>query len=176
MDRDYEVKTQVAPRSLQRQRARLTILRWASAFAALLIIAWGISPSATLAVNATNSIDGTLFLLVKGVFPKPGEVAAFHPPSGNLYPDGMWFGKYIVGYPGDVVTIVNRSFYINGQFIGTAKVYSTSGIPMEMSSAGVIPAKHYFMWTAHEDSYDSRYKDINWIPESRIFGRVVRIF
>jgi conjugal transfer pilin signal peptidase TrbI len=179
MDKAQEVTEHLLARGLkarQRQRGRLIILRWACAIAALGLIYWAISPFASFALNATDSIDGTLFYVVKGQFPQHGEIAAFHPPKGNLYPDEMWFGKYIVGYPGDVVTIVNRSFYINGRFIGTAKEYSTTGKKMEMSSAGVISAKHYFMWTAHENSYDSRYNDINWIPESSIFGRVTRIF
>ena len=157
-------------------KGRKKILRWLCFIAAIILIFWALSPFGQFAINGVKSLDGFLYFVEKGAKPVHGEIAAFYPPNGNLYPDEMWFGKIIAGSAGDVVTIENRSFYINGHYIGDAKESSTGGIPLEMSSPGVIPVGYYFMWTPHEGSYDSRYEDINWIHETRIFGRMHRIF
>jgi len=160
----------------RKKKARKSIFRWASFFSAIILIAWGISPFGQFAINGVKSIDGLLFFVVKGEIPKRGDIAAFYPPRGNLYPDGMWFGKYVAGMGGDVVTLEDRNFYINNHFIGRAKPVSSGGVHLKMSSPGVIPEGYYFMWTDNEDSYDSRYADIDWIPASSVIGRMYRIF
>lgn len=159
----------------RKQKARKTIVRWACFIAAIGLIIWGASPWYSIKLNGVESIKGTLFILDKTVRPKHGEIAYFHPPS-NLYPAEMDFGKYIAGSPGDVVTIEDRKFFINGHYIGYAYEHTTGGKPLEMSAPGVIPEGYYFMWGEHEQSYDSRYADIGWIPESSIIGRLHRIF
>lgn len=160
----------------RKQKARKTILRWICFFAAVGIIIWGFSPWYSIKINGVKSIEGTLFILDKTMMPKHGEIAYFYPPKGNLYPEQMQFGKYVAGSPGDVVTIEDRKFFINGHYIGYAFPSTTSGEPLEMSEPGVIPAGYYFMWGEHEQSYDSRYADIGWIHESSIVGRLHRIF
>jgi conjugal transfer pilin signal peptidase TrbI len=159
----------------RKKKARKTIVRWASFFAAIILLLWGLSPLGHFAINGVKSIKGTIFFVVKGQTPMHGDIAAFYPPKGNLYPDEMWFGKYVAGMAGDEVSVDGRDFYINGHFIGHAKPFSSSGIPLEMSSPGVIPGGYYFMWTDHEDSYDSRYADIDLIHQKNVFGRMYRI-
>lgn len=165
-----------AQKAVRLTKARRTIARWLCGIAAIILMNFVISPFGQFAYNGTPSMDGTLFFVFKNQFPSKGEIAAFHPPYDNLYPDAMWFGKYIVGIPGDLVSIEGRDFYINGRYIGTAKKYSSGGKKMEMSSPGVIPEGYYFVWTNHENSYDSRYADIGWIPRTNIFGRMRRIY
>lgn len=160
----------------RKQKGRKTILRWICFLAAIGLLLWGASPWYTIKINGVKSIEGTLFILDKTTMPKHGEIAYFYPPEGNLYPEQMQFGKYIAGSPGDVVTIKDRNFYINDHFIGYAFPHTTGGIPLEMSEPGVIPDGYYFMWGEHEQSYDSRYADIGWIPENSIVGTLHRIF
>lgn len=140
------------------------------------VLLWSLSPYLIIGINGTSSIDGLVFVVNKHRFPKKREIAAFYPPVGNLYSDHIWFGKYIIGVGGDTVTIKGRDFYINDLFIGAAKEYTTMGKKLEMSNSGVIPNDYYFMWTKHENSYDSRYQDINWIHKSSVFGTVYHVF
>lgn len=79
--------------------------------------------------------------------------------------------KIVRGVPGDVVTWHDRDVYINGEYVGTAKARSLQGAPLARGPAGVIPPGHYFLWTPHKDSYDSRYADIGWVPVEAIRGR-----
>ena len=162
--------------SYRRHKARKTIVRWIVFFMAIGMIIWLLSPWYSIKINGVKSIKGTLFILDKTVMPKQGEIAYFYPPKGNLYPENMQFGKYIAGSSGDVVTIEDRHFFINGHSIGYAFSNATSGKPLEMSEPGVIPEGYYFMWGEHEQSYDSRYADIGWIDEGSIVGRLHRIF
>lgn len=78
--------------------------------------------------------------------------------------------KIVRGLPGDRVTWRGRDVYINGEFLGTAKEYSLAGEPLARGPEGVIPPGHFFLWTPHKDSYDSRYADIGWVPAQWIRG------
>ena len=84
--------------------------------------------------------------------------------------------KIVRGVPGDLVTWQGRDVYINGKYVATAKTHSLKGIPLERGPEGVIPAGHYFLWTPHKDSYDSRYADIGWIPKELIRGFASPLF
>lgn len=163
-------------RSARLRKARITIFRFACFVAAIFMINWAISPIGRFAFNGTPSIEGKLFFVVNDTLPSRGDIAAYHPPKGNLYPDEMWFGKYVVGVAGDSVSIKGRDFYINEKYIGTAKEFSSGGKKMDMSQQGIIPDGYYFFWSGHENSYDSRYADIGWIPKASVIGRMYRIF
>lgn len=160
----------------RKQKARKKIFRWFCAISAIVIVLWGISPLGQFMIKGTDSIDGVLFFVVKGADVKHGDLAAFYPPKNRYYPDGQWFGKYVAGMAGDEVTVEGRDFYINGRYIGTAKETSRTGDVLVMSNPGIIPEDYYFMWTAHERSYDSRYEEINLIHKSNIAGKMYRIF
>ena len=139
------------------------------------LLGWGSSPYLKIGFNATDSVDGFLFLIVKTKMPKKGELAAFWPPKNDFYQD-IWFVKYVKGISGDHVTRKGASFFINNEYIGDAKVKSKGGVILQPNQGGEIPEEHYFMWTSHKDSFDSRYDQINWIHQSRIIGRAYRIF
>ena len=160
----------------RRDRARVTILRCFCAMSATVLLLWGLSPIVQFAIKGTDSVEGTLFFLVKGAEVKRGDIAAFKPPENGYYKKARWFGKYIAGVEGDTVSIRDRNFFINDQYIGTAKETSKTGANLKMSDPGTIPKDYFFMWTPHERSYDSRYADINWIHKSNIIGRLYRIF
>ncbi len=156
-------------------------LRWCAWLGAGIAVAWavvqGLSPWVRLGINGTDSLPGVLYLVLKTEAPKThGDLVAFYPPENRFYPKGMFFIKKAMGMPGDEVTRKGRDFYINGEYVATAKTRSRSGKPLRPGPVGVIPEGHYFVWTPHPDSFDSRYEDIGWIPTDRVIGRAVRLF
>lgn len=102
-------------------------------------------------------------------------MAAFYPPQGHKLHQDLWFGKVIVGQAGDQLRYEHQEVFINKRSLGTVWPTTLSGSPLERTSPGVIPEQHFFMWTPHERSYDSRYKGIGFIHEDAIFGRIIRL-
>ncbi|WP_026289210.1 S26 family signal peptidase [Thioalkalivibrio sp. ALMg11] len=83
------------------------------------------------------------------------------------------FVKEVRGVAGQTVSVdENRIVHIDGQPVAKAKPESGRGLPLEVVEGGVIPDGKVFVWTPHEDSYDSRYADIGLIGYSRIVGTV----
>lgn len=127
-------------------------------------------------LNATDSLPGLVYVVRAGVLPASrGEAVAFRPPENRFYPERMVFVKKVLGLPGDHVTRTGRNFFINGEYVATAKRRARSGELLPPGPVGVIPAGAYFVWTPHPDSYDSRYEDIGWIPAERLVGRARRL-
>jgi len=127
-------------------------------------------------LNATDSLPGLVYVVRAGALPATrGEAVAFRPPENRFYPERMVFVKKVLGLPGDVVSRAGQDFFINGEYVATAKRRARSGEALSPGPAGVIPAGAYFVWTPHPDSYDSRYEDIGWIPAERLVGRARRL-
>lgn len=122
----------------------------------------------------TNSIPGKVYLIIKNKLPRKGGLAAFWPPSNIYYPHTC-FIKYVKGVSGDYLKKDGQQFFLNGEFIGEAKKYSQQGTILVPSESGVILKNHYFMWSPHKDSYDSRYKEIGNISSQRIIGTAYRL-
>lgn len=139
------------------------------------LAAWALSPWAFFALNGTNSIDGTVFLIIKGKGVTKGELVAFQPPENRFYSD-LWFVKYAAATSGDTVTFKNQVLYINGQPKGPVWQESTDGRLLFPGPEGVIPEGQFFAWTPHPRSFDSRYNDIGWISHEKVIGRAYRIF
>lgn len=123
------------------------------------------------AFNETQSLPNWAFLADQAHrVPKRGDLVVFLPPKTRFYPQGMAFGKIVGGVPGDLVEARGRAFYVAGRYIGEAKTHSQDGQPAEMGPIGRIPPGHYFLYTPHKDSLDSRYSLIGWVPQRRILG------
>lgn len=123
------------------------------------------------ALNETESLPNWAFLADQQArTPKRGDVVVFLPPPTRFYPQGMAFAKIVAGVPGDRVEIRGRSFFVAGRYVGEAKARSQDGQSAIASPAGVLPAGHYFLYTPHKDSLDSRYRMIGWVPQARILG------
>ncbi len=155
--------------------------RWLGLTLAIIALIWLISmacsPWIRLGINGTESLPGLFYLVLKNEVPETrGDLIAFYPPENRFYPEEMFFIKKAIGFPGDAVTRNGVDFYINNDYVGTAKTHSHSGSLLQPGPTGVIPEGKYFVWTPHPDSYDSRYEDIGWISKDRIIGRAVRLF
>ena len=155
------------------------LVRWSAIAFGIIGVLWlvsrSLSPWIRIGINGTDSLPGHVFLILKTERPRAGELIAFRPPDDRRFYrwDGAVFVKIAAGTGGDRVTWVGRDFFIDGRPMGTAKIRATTGEPLSTSPAGVIPAGHYFVWTPHPDSYDSRYSDIGWIAPDRVIGRAV---
>lgn len=135
------------------------------------------SPRYRLGLNGNASLPGWIYLVYIGdkFDLQRGEIVAFHPPHNPYFPDRYVFLKKVMGISGDVIAETDRAFSINGSYVGFAKTHTSTGKLLEIGPVGTLPKGKYFVWTPHEDSYDSRYQDIGWISDDRIIGRAVRI-
>jgi len=165
----------------QQLRLRRFRRRFAKSLVWLCVIVgfcFAVSPWVKIGFKSTDSIDGHVFLIMKGVMPGKNDLVAFWPKENRFYRH-IWFVKYARGVGGDVVSVRGDSgdqFYINDEFVGQALPYSSNGLELEPGPVGVIPVNNYFVWTPAERSFDSRYRDIGWVDESAVIGTAYRIF
>jgi signal peptidase I len=129
--------------------------------------------------------------------PKRGDVMVFRLPSD---PSTNYI-KRLVGLPGDTIRYANKKVYINDQPVELSALGIYDGEdqpgslllrerlgsmeheillrPGERSLEGsfVVPAGHYFMMGDNRDnSRDSRYDGVGFIPQDHVVGRAVRIW
>lgn len=139
---------------------------------------YAINPYYQLGFNTSDSLGGYVYLIKKVGLPMTGDVVAFYPPKPNQTETKYPFLKIVKGVPGDRIKSTAREIYINNQFVAKAKEKAKNGNPLQVSvfNNGFIPPKHYFIWSPHKDSYDSRYKDIGLIEKSKIIGIATKLF
>jgi signal peptidase I len=144
-------------------------------------------------------VSNTRFLSVGE--PHRGDVIVFRKPNEP----SMNYIKRLVGLPGDHVQVRGRQVYINdkpmpvqthGPYGGPRNVdaqadatlgeellgdvrhrilYINSREPREYDE--VVPAGHYFfMGDNRDNSRDSRYPDVGFVPEKNLVGKAVRIW
>jgi signal peptidase I len=129
--------------------------------------------------------------------PQRGDVVVFRLPSDP----SVNYVKRVVGLPGDVVDYhpANKRITINGELISTQmagpyqeepgtmlgweqlgghrhRVLLTQGA---LSRGGTyeVPAGHYFMMGDHRDnSQDSRYEEVGFVPEANLVGRATGVW
>ncbi len=129
--------------------------------------------------------------------PERGDVMVFRLPSDP----GVNYIKRVVGLPGDTVVYRNRHLFINGEpmpvepLAADERQYLRFGqVAMEQlgkvrhpvrvdlqrpSREGryVVPAGHYFMMGDNRDnSQDSRFPLVGFVPQENIVGKAVRIW
>jgi signal peptidase I len=128
--------------------------------------------------------------------PRRGDVIVFRLPSD---PSTNYI-KRLVGLPGDTIRYVNKKLYVNDQPVeivikgrydgdqpgaliareqlGTIE-HDVLLMPGQRSLEGtfVVPDGHLFMMGDNRDnSRDSRYNGVGFIPEHRVVGKAVRIW
>lgn len=136
----------------------------------------------TFGVNASQSLGQyTLFMVLK--WDKDihrGDLMAFEYTGTNPYDKGLSWVKRASGVPGDNVTREGRDFFVNGTAMGTARTTGKRGVlagqELELGPTGQIPQGRYYVQGDHEDSLDSRYALMGWVPTERIKGRAIVIF
>ena len=133
-----------------------------------------------LRFTLTESMPWHLVLVEKAPPPpgslKRGDLVAWRWPGGLIYPEGAVFLKVVKGLPGDRVSVSGRDFYVNGKYVGRAKMLSRYGHTLAASRPGVVPAGYYYLFAPHRDSLDSRYAATGYVAHERILGRAYGVF
>ena len=130
--------------------------------------------------------------------PQRGDVIVFHSTSGppiNLI-------KRLVGLPGDHIIVRDNHLSINGTPVALTPAgeytggFGFTGAPLEKETLGrsdhvimlaqnryasdfdgVVPPNHYFfMGDNRNDSEDSRFAQVGFVPEDHLVGHAIRIW
>ncbi len=125
--------------------------------------------------NIDESLPGLFYKIDRSELPTRNDVAGIRVPANPYYLESAPFLKIVKGMPGDVVSCDGRRFFINGVFVAEAKEHTQRGNPLTLGPTGIIPPGHYFVWTPHQDSYDSRYSEIGWVTTEHILGNAWRL-
>ncbi len=124
--------------------------------------------------------------------PQRGDVVVFKLPSDP----SINYIKRLIGLPGDHITVLNDQVYINGEQVktdmgglynehgyvnaqlaeetlGSVKhqvMYLQDSFPKDFDA--VVPAGHYyFMGDNRDNSQDSRFPQVGFVPEENLVGR-----
>jgi conjugal transfer pilin signal peptidase TrbI len=129
-----------------------------------------------LAINLTDSLPQKVFIVHKRKMPSSyDQFFVYELPCAQRFKDKK-FIKHVGGFAGDLVTEKDNKYYVNGKFIGLAKTSDMHGLPVEKQQTGIIPENHYFAYSNHKDSYDSRYKEVGFINADNVIGVAYAIF
>jgi signal peptidase I len=130
--------------------------------------------------------------------PQRGDVVVFRLPSD---PSTNYI-KRLVGLPGDHIVVRDKRVYVNGEpqqveLDGMSEPYgSTPAAQVGLEQLGsvrhrtlyiaerpsvdfndVVPAGHYFfMGDNRDNSRDSRFPEVGFVPEANVVGKAVRIW
>jgi conjugal transfer pilin signal peptidase TrbI len=122
------------------------------------------------AINMTESLPQRFFLVRFNQKPKVGDFIIFKGLEHLKLPAALTFTKQVKGKGGDIVTRQERDFFINGHWVGKAKMHSLKGKPLAVGPVGMIPEGQYYVATEHKDSFDSRYQQMGWISDAQCIG------
>lgn len=139
------------------------------------------TPQLPLVFNWTGSLPTKIGWIERASFPLTrGELVVyrFDGEAARAYPGlaGQPFFKRIAGLPGDVVAVHGREVRINGTSVGTAKLTSFDGRPLEPIAPVVIPPDHFYAYGSDPDSFDSRYAASGLVRFDQVLGRVRAIW
>lgn len=129
-----------------------------------------------LGYNETGSLTGAWYVVIEGdTALQRGELIGYRGVANKRYPSGIMWVKIVGGVGGDRVEEKERWFHLNGLSLH-AKEQTRFGELLDLGPVGTIPPQHYFVYTTHRDSYDSRYADIGWIKPEQVVGRAYELF
>ncbi|MDR0701481.1 MAG: conjugative transfer signal peptidase TraF [Azoarcus sp.] len=89
---------------------------------------------------------------------------------------GQPFFKVVRGLPGDIVTVRERTVFINGEEAGFAKTHTFDHRPLTPIAPMSIPPGHYYVQGTDRNSFDSRYRESGLVRASQIIGIVKPLF
>lgn len=129
-----------------------------------------------IAFNQTESLPGSIYIIVPGEMPNKGEVVSFHAPEKARFYSDKQFLKLVAGVEGDLITHDKGSVFLNGKRKAAILSKTWTGEKLVPGPQGPVPANHFFVLGNHERSYDSRYKSIGFIHKDLVVGRAIELF
>ena len=141
-----------------------------------LVVFWGIKTVKAsyiigLDFREIRCFESKIYCIKKNSFEKDDIYIAF--TADKRFPpyvkEGDVIFKRIVGRKNDELKTDGRDFYLNGEYLGTARETDSKGKSIKhFSYSGKIPSVSYFVMGTHELSYDSRY--YGFITRDQIIG------
>lgn len=109
----------------------------------------------------SESVGDNVYLLDKQELRySKGKLVAFYyrGEAFREYKSGDKFLKFAGCVSGDILTVQGQSYFCNGELIGKASLFDSTGKPMnQFIFNGEIPEGYFFALGTHPKSYDSRY-------------------
>lgn len=131
--------------------------------------------STDLTINMSESLKGKVFLIIKSkgapIKLKRGDYVTFYHP----WAPGLLI-KQVRGIKGDRITHNHNKAFINEQMIGPIYQISRDQRKLTPGPQGVVPEGAYFVAGEHPRSFDSRYAEVGFLGEERIYGKAYKIF
>ena len=163
-------------RAAFRERLMRHLQRWTLIYLLASLATLWFDSHYRVGINVTESLPARFFLIHRGEQVGRGDYVAFRWSGGGAYPAGATFIKMIAGMPGDVVTQVDRDYFVNCYPVGKAKPTSRQGNALEPGPIGTLPEDAYYVRAPHPDSLDSRYALTGWVSQAQIIGRAHALF
>jgi conjugal transfer pilin signal peptidase TrbI len=166
---------------MQNNNLKIRLIRFAVAVVLVVSGFYLFNHEYGLAVNESDSLPGSLFLIKKHSFPEEkGQYIAFKyiKHDEGFAPNEMPLLKIVTGIEGSVVEKIGNDFYVDGNHVGFAKLYTQKGLPINSLPIEkmTIPANKYWATGTHVDSFDSRYNDIGLIDKAQVIGKAWLLF
>ncbi len=136
----------------------------------LIPLAFWLGNHFAIVINQTDSLPQKVWVMALDQKPKRNDFVAFKPSLKSDLPRNIILHKQVLGIKGDVVSLKGRDFYINGEFVATAKTHSLTGEPLALGATGTLKEGQYYVSTPHKDSFDSRYQKMGWITADELLG------
>lgn len=102
--------------------------------------------------------------------PQRGEIVVFKYPADPSHR----YIKRIIGLPGDTVRISNGVVYINDTPI--EENYTLEPAISDFGQVAVPPGHYFVLGDNRNNSEDSRYPDVGFVPRNLMVGRAVFVF
>ncbi len=126
--------------------------------------------------NFSTSLPGSLYVTVRDRLPQPGDLVTYRWPGGFGYPQGSLFHKRVAGRAGDAISWQADRVSVAGVPLGRALARTRDARPLAPLAAATVSPGHYFVHTAHPQSFDSRYANHGLVSREQIVGTAWRVF
>lgn len=138
--------------------------------------------SSNLVVSLGHSIDKKVFWKTTPDNIQTGDYVVVTTDKNDQFAKGKNISKIVGCSGGEILLIKNDEYYCQDNYLGKAKKFSKTGIPVKpynpCNNDSIcmyrIPDNYYFVIGTHKDSYDSRYFGV--IPKERIIARLIPIW
>ena len=126
----------------------------------------------------TYSVTPTLVVVVRGSSVSVGDLAAYEYPGARIgdYSRGDRMIHWVVASEGSVISVEDRSVFVDGKLVGIAKARTYKDEPLQVVAPKVIPKDHFYVLGTDSSSLDSRYEHAGLVHRADFIGRALILF